>query len=74
MFLVIVALVILSRSQADKDMDKGAGTGLACLAACRSLHWSLPQEKAMLATGLWFDTEYSACVFAARGPISNRPL
>jgi hypothetical protein len=36
MFLVIVALVILSHSQADKDMDKGAGTGLACLAAAES--------------------------------------
>ena len=30
----------------------------------RSLHWHLPQEVAMMATGQWTDTRYSACVFA----------
>ena len=31
----------------------------------RSLHWELPQEKQMMETGLWFDTEYAACVFGS---------
>ena len=30
----------------------------------RSLHWYLPQEQAMMESGLWKDTQYSACVFA----------
>ena len=28
-----------------------------------SLQWHLPQEKAMLASGQWFDTDYHACCF-----------
>ena len=31
----------------------------------RSLHWELPQEKDMWESGLWYDTDYSACVFAS---------
>ena len=29
----------------------------------RSLHWYLPQEQAMMATGMWFDKRYSSCCF-----------
>ena len=29
-----------------------------------NLHWYLPQEQAMMESGLWKDTQYSACVFA----------
>ena len=29
----------------------------------RSLHWYLPQEQAMMATGIWFDKRYSSCCF-----------
>ena len=29
----------------------------------RSLHWALPQEAEMLKSDLWWDTDYSACVF-----------
>eukprot|EP00435_Cladocopium_sp_Y103_P025354 s2906_g6.t1 len=29
----------------------------------RTLHWELPHKKAMMASGCWFDTDYSACVF-----------
>ena len=28
----------------------------------RSLHWELPREKELMDTGLYYDTEYSACV------------
>ena len=31
----------------------------------RSLHWHLPQEQRMASSGEWYDTEYSACCFAA---------
>ena len=30
----------------------------------RSLHWELPQEHAMMASGQWHDLDYAACVFA----------
>ena len=29
----------------------------------RSLHWYLPQEQAMLATGSWWDKRYASCCF-----------
>ena len=29
----------------------------------RNLHWELPREKDLMDTGLYYDTEYSACVF-----------
>eukprot|EP00435_Cladocopium_sp_Y103_P072343 s416_g40.t1 len=38
----------------------------------RSLHWELPQERAMMASGCCFDTDYSACVFNSARAKSQR--
>ena len=38
----------------------------------RSLHWHLPQEKAMLSSGTWWDKRYSSCCFMGARAKSQR--